>query len=275
MIVSLEESNSINDTVNAIMLRTKSPTYSKQVFILLEGVDDVKLYQKFFNIDTTIMEYCHGRPNAIEILRKLNMANINAICICDSDFDKITNRRVIYDNLFFTDYHDIEMTMLFSNGILKNVLFEYSLQSQDQQILDNAIKESSYIGYIRLYNLIKGIELSFQGLGLGCCISIHDRIPKLKKGEYLNIINCRNGKRITCIDIFTFQNDYNKLNLYDLCSGHDVTAIIALIIGSHVSCKSFCTSLRNSFKLPDFKKTVLYHDINFWQISNHFNILLQ
>jgi hypothetical protein len=248
------------------------------VYVLVEGVDDCKIYSKFFDKKTSSIEFvCGGKGQTILALEGLNTITKKILGICDADFRHLENDYPSIPNLFFTDCHDIEMTMLSVTGVLDNALTEYGLQNDTSKILQKALGECEFSGYTRWYNEQNIIKLDFSRINLGGVVSPHDINATLDTNTYLNQLNTRSVARTKTVflaDIVNFMQTNSTSDLFNLCNGHDVTALIALIIGGAVSCKSFCSILRASFKMADFVQCKMYANILSWQNANSFAILI-
>jgi hypothetical protein len=275
---SLKNSLSAIDTINQIRLYLNSDLGKNIVYVLVEGVNDCKIYPKFFKKNKTSVEYVHGGKEQVLIaLKELNKITKQIISICDADFNHLKNIVPYTNNLFFTDYHDIEMTMLFIDGVLNDTLTEYNQQNNSSEILQKALEEAKIIGYIRWYNELYRIKLDFNGMGLGRFVMPHNTNAHLDIDTYLNALNKRSDsktKTITFTEINNFILVHNTFDLFNLCNGHDVTAIISLIIDNSTSHEKFCSILRASFNINYFHRTKLYNDILRWQTDNNFFILL-
>jgi hypothetical protein len=269
---SLQNSLSAIDTVDQIRLSLSSDSGKGVVYILVEGPDDCKIYPKFFAKNKASVEYViGGKGQLLAALTELNKITKQIIAVCDADFNHLQNTPPGFDNLFFTDFHDIEMTMLFVDGVMNDALTEYGFRHDSPAILNRALEEAKTIGYIRWYNEVDRIKLDFEGMGLGGFFMPHDTNAHLDVGAYLNALNKRSKnktKAITFAEVSDYMTARNTGDLFNLCSGHDVTAIIALIIGSAASHERFCAILRASFNVNYFRKTKLYAGILKWQTDN-------
>jgi hypothetical protein len=274
---SLQDSLSAIDTIDQIKLSLNSDLGKDVVYILVEGSDDCKIYPKFFDKNKTSVEYVNGGNGQLLIaLSELNSITKQIIGICDADFNHLQKIAPYMNNLFFTDFHDIEMTMLFVDEVLNDTLTEYGLQNNSSAILQKAFEETQIIGYIRWYNKIDVIELDFEGMGLGGFVMPHDINAHLDVNAYLNALNRRSKNKTKAIiftEVMAFMQMHNTIDLFNLCNGHDVTALIALIIGSRTSHKKLCSILRAAFNVNYFRKTKLYTDILKWQTNHGFFIL--
>jgi hypothetical protein len=104
----------------------------------------------------------------------------------------------------------------------------------------------------------------------------HDINAHLDVDSYLNaLINRSKNKTrlLTYVEIEQFIRNNQTNDLFNLCNGHDITALIALIIGNNTSHKVFCSVLRATFNIQYFRKTKLYTDILKWQTDHGFFIL--
>ncbi|MDR3338487.1 MAG: DUF4435 domain-containing protein, partial [Candidatus Symbiothrix sp.] len=257
------------DKINDIRLSLNSEIGSKIVWILVEGEDDCKIYPKFFDINKARVEFVNG--GKIQLTRALNTLTKETeqvIGIQDADFVHLEKNYPDVKNLFYTDYHDIEITMLNFDNVRDNLFTEYGMHDKVKTIWNNVIQASSFIAYIRWYNEKKQCKINFNGIGYGNLVSHTDGKIILKNQELLNELNKRSKDKT---EVLTFENiayfmNMNKTDDFlNLCNGHDVTALLSLIIGGQVSYTEFCRHLRLSFNFNEFRKTKLYTEIFDWQ----------
>lgn len=274
---SLRETIDASDKITDIRLSLRSEIGCQFVWILVEGENDYKLYQKFIDANKARIEYVGGGKGQLEIaLQILTQETNQVIGIRDADFCHLENSYPSVTNLFFTDFHDIEMTMLNSDQVMENLLTEHNLQEYLENIRENILKEASFLGYVRWYNEINNLELLFKGLGLGDFIEMQDSIIKINKENLIAAINQRSSNKRRAIDlpsIIDFQNQKYTNDFYNLCNGHDVTALLSLRIGSSVSKNELSRHIRISYRLIDFNQTSLYRNIYNWQQENGFIFL--
>jgi hypothetical protein len=193
------------------------------------------------------------------------------IGICDADFNHLENKSPSIGNLFFTDYHDIEMTMLSFDDVLTNVLTEYELQNDMRDIRKKALDIARFIGYIRWFNETNRMNLDFDRFRPHTFIMSGDSNFYLNKDKYLLALNKRSkdkSRDVTHDDINNFEKNHYTNDIFNLCNGHDVTNVIALMIKKiekTITDDIFCAGLRQSFNFGHFRKTRLYADIFEWQ----------
>lgn len=274
---SLKRNVNAIDKINDIRLSLNSQTGSRIIWVLVEGKDDCKIYPKFLKQEKTKVEYVNGGKGQLETaLQTLTNVSNQVIGIRDADFSHLENTYPPIKNLFFTDFHDIEMTMLSFKRVRSNLFTEYDLEEPDK-LWENILDEASYIGYIRWYNEKTICQLLFKGLTFGNLANINDGIISIEKTNLITELNVRSTHKkeiltTELVDEFIIANNIinNRLNL---CNGHDVTALMSLFIGSEISKSEFCRHLRLSFQLQDFVNTKLYFQIYEWQVQNGFDII--
>jgi hypothetical protein len=257
------------DKINDIRLSLNSEMGSKIVWILVEGEDDCKIYPKFFDQNKARVEFVNGgKIQLTKALDELAKEIEQVIGIQDADFLHLEKNCPDVKNLFYTDYHDIEITMLQFEGVLSNLFTEYRMYDKTETIWNNVIQESSFVAYIRWYNEKKQCKINFSGIGYGNLISLTDSKITLKNQELLNELNKRSNNKtevLTSENIDCFINTNKTNDFLNLCNGHDVTALLSLVIGGQVSYTEFCRHLRLSFNSNEFSKTNLYSKIYEWQ----------
>jgi hypothetical protein len=275
---TLRENIDARDKIVEIRLSLRSDMGSKIIWILVEGENDCKIYPKFFNEAKTKVEFVNGGKGQLtKALNKLADETKQVIGIQDADFLHLEKNYPGTKNLFFTDYHDIEMTMLGFDDVRRNLFIEYNILENAQEIWNNVLNESLYIAYIRWYNDKKQCKINFKEIKFGGNLSeITDGKISIKKQELLSKLNNRSAKRteeLTLENINNFINQYKTSDFLNLCNGHDTAALLSIIVGGQISHTEFCRHLRLSFTIREFSTTKLFSAISNWQQKNGFDIL--
>jgi hypothetical protein len=275
---SLRNNIDATDKINDIRLSLNTEVGSKIVWILVEGEDDCKIYSKFFDGKKTRIDFVSGGKSQLTIaLQILTIETNRIIGIQDADFLHLEKVYPAVTNLFYTDYHDIEMMMLSFDDVMINLFTEYRLQDKRENIWLNVLKEAELISYIRWYNEKNNCKILFSGLKYGDRLTeITDGSISVKKQELLQELNTRSKNKteeLTDTDMAGFIAANGTTDLLNLCNGHDTTALLSLIIGSQVSHTEFCRHLRLSFTIHHFIHTKLYREIFDWQMLNGYSIL--
>ncbi|MDR0430165.1 MAG: DUF4435 domain-containing protein [Tannerellaceae bacterium] len=264
------------DKINDIRLSLNSQAGNSLVWILVEGEDDCKIYPKFVKEEKCKVEYVNGGKIQLEkALQVLTSISNQVIGIRDADFSHIEKKYSQIKNLFYTDFHDIEMTMLNFNTVRSNLFLEYGIK-EGSDVWNKILLEASFLAYIRWFSEQGIHEFLFKGLKLGSVVDLQKDEVLLKKRELIDELNRRstNKKVSLSFEMISDFIDKNKTDDFlNLCNGHDVTSLFALFLGKKATVNEFCRHLRLSFQLKDFAKTKLYSDIYSWQTTNGFDIL--
>ncbi|OQX97671.1 MAG: hypothetical protein B6I24_07940 [Bacteroidetes bacterium 4572_128] len=98
----------------------KNSRKNNAVGVAVEAKADELFFKKFFSKNTSFFK-TDGFSNLLEVIKKINKNNDKGfIGIIDADFRRIENEKIIFDNIFITDGHDIEMMTINSqawNGV--------------------------------------------------------------------------------------------------------------------------------------------------------------
>ncbi|GHU40812.1 hypothetical protein FACS1894190_08150 [Spirochaetia bacterium] len=278
---SLKDCTDAKDKIDEISLALKHEGGKKYIYVLVEGDYDRRIYEKFFNASTSKVEFVSGGKGQVIIVLQ-NLSNTgHVIGICDADFKHLEHNYPAISELFLTDQHDIEMTMISFDDVLTNALTEYHLQTQMISIKQNAIQEAVFIGYVRWFNEKNACEVVFKGLGLyNFTSSIDGKNIIMNNTGLLTELNKRQKNKTVVMTYQIIANFINSNTVNDyllLCNGHDVVKILASIINlsftPKISNKDFEKSLRHSFLLTHFHKTKMYSNIFAWQSSKGVTIL--
>ena len=123
---SLRECVESQDLKAEIRLSLRSKPGRDKIWILVEGIDDEKVYSKFFRKDRVKIKEVPGSCLMIgTVVPELNDESGQVIGIKDADFIRLHGENVLHGAIFITDQHDLEMMMLKSDRVLENIDAEY------------------------------------------------------------------------------------------------------------------------------------------------------
>jgi len=132
---------------NTIKLLFNSDKLKNKSLLIIEGKSDFKIYRSLFD-DKNVYLYKNGSCDGlIPLLEHLNLEYMDCcLAIKDADFDNLEGKKYPQlQNLFLTDFHDIEMMMIdddAENKICsefldkKEALANYFDEGQTQNIFD-------------------------------------------------------------------------------------------------------------------------------------------
>lgn len=273
-------SNSLRETANelssklvAIRQILKHPSNENKVFVLLEGETDIRLFKKLFDLNKVEVDSLQGKEKVIKALKTLLSEDYtHVIGIKDADFDRLEATQVI-ENLFITDYHDIEMSMIESKA-LESLIFEYAHTQSDileffkQEIYDTAIN----IGYLRWLNHKQGNNtLLFEGLNFGFFIQQSSERLDFNQEKFFETLLEHSRKKnanlsLTQQSLEETIEDLKRLSIdkFQICCGHDLTKLIAKALLQNFNEKEIEKALRLAYSLEYFKNTQLYASLMAW-----------
>jgi hypothetical protein len=220
--------------VNDVLMYLHTPATSGQAAVLVEGPDDAKIYRKFFDQNMARIFVCTGKNDLQKALPELSAQTEYVIGIRDADFSHLEDEKPESPNLFFTDYHDIEMTMVHFEEIRRALFSEYYDDNFDtiDSIWKSIVKDASFTGYIRWFSKNKSLT-----------------------------------KTMVSDFIATHRTD----DIFNLCNGHDVIALLVRVF--KINTKQVTAALRLSFHREQFVRTVLYRELLAWQTDHGMAIL--
>ncbi len=162
------------DKIDELMLDMSHPNNHGQLFIFVEGESDIRLFRKFFNLDNCKVESIPGGNTKLEEgVRVLTRSYPLVFGIRDSDFIRLGSIEYNQTNMFLTDLHDIEMTLISEDEVFSAVVFEYSGIAKDDHngIRLKIIKTIEKVSYLKWLNQVENLELKFEGSGFQDLVS--------------------------------------------------------------------------------------------------------
>ena len=271
------EFTTIEDKKTEILRMRYHESNERKVFVIVEGSDDKKIYSSFLDEEKVtfyVAENCLHVVNLLTALKTHPDLKDNLIGIKDADFDHILqNEYPNLDNLFLTDYHDIEMTML-SQDFEVRLKAEYSIPTHIP-LIENVTEALEALSYLRLFNEVEIILNGMDG------INFKDiSYPELYDGENAMtwehcISHIKSKSKNTTLEHFpttkvleNFANKHPNIDLRQLTRGHDfmhalLVRLRKLTGHDQWGYKGLCLMLRSCSK-DAFKQTSLFHDLNMW-----------
>jgi hypothetical protein len=265
----------------AIRLILKYPSNEEKAFVLLEGETDIRLFKKLFDLNKVEVESLNGKEKVIQALQTLlGEGYSQIIAIKDADFDHLEDTQTI-ENLFNTDYHDIEVSMIESEA-LQSLIYEYAhAQSNNSGFLSN-LKKDIYdsaisIGYLRWLNQKQEYnQLFFKVLDFRVFVQQSDYQLNLDKEKlYARVLDDSKKKNPT-LSITSQDLDDEIVRLKTLssdklqiCCGHDLTKLIAMVLLKTPQGDEIEKALRLVYSLEYFKQTQLYASLLAWSSASN------
>lgn len=251
----------------------KSPKRNK-VFCLVEGELDYKIYSTRLNpkkIEVVIAEdnrKIAGYRNVVKFVSELRMEcpNVRVIGIRDKDYSILLGQ-ITPDGIYYTDYRDLEMTILSSASFLAS-------DSTLTEKISIVMPYCRHLAYLRIFNESKGkicrmndkVRISF----VYCFDKRSFHMDWQSRLDNAFISNSEPACKQEDIDKFITSHDlYNYID-YDVCRGHDVISLMGIIYGNHYHQNEMENSMCAHYSKDDFYATSLF--INIQKFCDNFGI---
>ena len=256
-----------------IITITNIPQNSKKIVMLVEGYYDKRFYDKFIRKTNVLTIYTNGceRMNALAEILRTN--GFEYLAIQDSDFSKLGAVNTGMVNMFFTDFHDYEMTCIGNGKVWSKVdsKLELSVNGISKSDVFNDIELLSYYRYcsrlMDFYNSFTIVKKRVCDTNVLNYDFVHKHIddshPQFKDIQegYLNGFMTNHPTAKT--DAYNFHNGHDFINrlvfklnqdesyLYYDCDEEEIQDVIV-----------------DSTDLSDFQSTDLYKDVATWSTSH-------
>ena len=253
-----------------------------QVVIAVEGDDDVRIDRKLFKKSVAIVP-THGVVGIQDLdVDLFETYPRNFIAIKDADFDHLNRVEPAHRNIFLTDKHDMEMTMI-DCEIVESIIAEHLSMVENYEDICNGQKLIEKISdnledysYIKWLNDVDGCNINFDVVtmvGLGADnvkVQIASALGKL----YENAANNREEvKKISESDVVEFKMTHTCEDLALLVCGHDFTSAMLEWLRKNGSKKNMTRTglesvIRLQYNSEKFRSTTLCRLIQAWEREN-------
>lgn len=253
-------------------------------FLLVEGVTDERLFEKFVDKEHVQIIEAHSKDNVRHVVKdmKSSRKDERVIGIIDADLDRLLGRRV-KPPLFHTDCRDMEMMVIRSNA-LDDVLDEYCEREPLMKFTESvgpvreALLSASYpIGLLMFISQTEGLNLSFKDLEFERFVNSRTlslNVESMVDAVIFNSKNCRMGKKALISRLH--RETENLDDEWDAARGHDTVDILLLALKRNFG--SFNSrnlnegelggALRLAFSDACFRSTELFADTDEWARTN-------
>lgn len=278
---SLRNIIGVGDWIASMMLLFKSPQFNNKIFFALEGESDIRFMNTYFSNERIHYDSpCSGKPEVIDAVLNLRSQGKNKVYgICDADFDTLEGKA--YDNIHFTDCHDLEM-MLIEGGAFDKFVSEFikvdelrerNLESIKKELRESFIYVTYKIGILKWVNHKLGLSLMFRGMNYNTFISLNEFSAAIDEEAYIRHILSRSPNKSPECDFNFLVEECRKLTAQNadyryICNGHDFTYLIMMAFRKeysrdrNISKDRIETHLRMGYSLESFKKTQVYNHLS-------------
>jgi hypothetical protein len=256
----------------------------KGAFLFVEGPSDEKLYGLFVDQNHCQLIIAHGRTHVIETCRILDKGGFAGFLgIVDADFDHLGSKSVEAPNVFQTDLHDGECSMLSTSAFTK-LLDQLAIKTRlaawknlhSADVRQHLLQEASTIGYLLWYSNLNDLRLCFQDLDLKDCADS----KSLRIDLNLLVKHVKNkSARHDLPDAFLIAGISERMSvtteLWQIVRGHDFIDLFALGLRGpfgnwralEVPRERLELELRLAYSYDLFSDTRLFRKISDWETA--------
>ena len=237
--------------------------------LLVEGLDDALFYSEYFVEENVFLFVMNGHEWMTQVLGDLSSVFPNQLAaIKDADFNHLDNSYSVHQNMFVTDCHDWEMTIV-SADRTSRIAARYGICDDESGILhEEVMRELQNYSYVRWANSwIPAKEDRVRFL---------DDAENMRGKTLAEVVTIVNGNQkenrwIDPIYVDSFKKQHPNADLRQLNNGHDYMRMLRKLI-SEKSKKN----IRNGeipeayvrlFTGADFSLTRLAHNLRSYSFT--------
>lgn len=262
----------------SILLAHKVPQTINKFLVLVEEIDDLPIYRKFFDMNKVDIKDCNGCEHVKVVhdtIKQEREGNKPFLSILDSDFNQLNGNVPFDSNVFYTDYHDSELLISGNKQVRYKVFKDLLPKVKAIDIRERAQKELFYVSFAKWFNVYRHLSFKFEGLDLINCMP-NQVISESVALQYFK--PSPNGISKFPFKAFRiFQSKNRNPNLDQLTNGHDLITRMAGILRKkyqlQISDKDLMDRFCKAFENSHAQKTKLYKNIASWSKQNNLHIL--
>lgn len=264
------------DIISDITLCMGADIDRKNIYLLVEGEDDIRLLHPYISENVLIYESYDGKKGVEVIVNDRFLDNKRVIGIRDRDYQQEPTS----EKIFFYDYNCMEIMLISNDDIIDNLCFEYYKGPLLSRELRNCIlNELKILSVIRKYNETKQWGIILKGLSANQ--GFNTETEKMDNDVIVRKVNQMNGNFISeqiLSDIYDeVSGVWSQEQLYYGTQGHDFCTLFATICNNYrkrgIKPIEVQASARCTFRWSDFVKTKLYLSVKEYSQVHSLKIL--
>jgi hypothetical protein len=266
------------DKLSELRLDLSHPNSKGVTFILLEGMSDVRLYRKLFNKTCSKVERVPGGKLKLEqCVADLVITHSNVIGIRDADFLHLSSSSYSCVNMFLTDHHDIEMTLVSFEEVFISLLNEFLDESsviQHRQLTQTMFDVLMDLSCLKWLNELETFGLNFNAVGFVDLISFKNSSFDIRSYLQRVLAKSSTSSHLTTDLILKKIETLKKSKPSELLliSGHDfikaLTSYFNQFRQKGLSNEIVASICRVKFSKELFMTTALHKSVSGWASSN-------
>ena len=262
---------------NEIRLLLSVPKNKYATMVLLEGIDDIKLFISLVNNENTYLFESYGGKLGIKNILSKFTSDYRVIGIADRDYE---TKNIL--KLFYCDYCNAEMMIASNDDSLSYTLFQITSNWLNiSELRTRVLDKLFHLSVIRKLNEEICWGISFEEVPLNEIIINHNDLYRI-----ITLINLKNrSNKLECDRISLIESEVKRLagqnflnytNGHDFCKGmlkelknlYPYTRSIRCLNANEFSCL-----FRMGYVKKYFKESNLYKALESYQIEHNLNIV--
>jgi hypothetical protein len=253
-------------------------------FLVVEGSTDYRVFSKFINESSCRLHPAWSRQSVVQCIEVLDEDQFHGVVgVVDRDFDNLLGGgpRTGSPNLFFTDLHDMEVDMIFSNAF-ESVMTELTdrdlvrafVEGVGESVRARLVSTAARIGALRLASLRAELGINFRSLDFSRFID-RDSLT-LRENAFI-----ADAARTQSLPLSTLREAYleesqRTHDVRQVSCGHDILRIWAIGVKSSLAASpparldefALASMLRTAYTTEEFSRTKLYSSLKDWEGRN-------
>lgn len=272
---SIKDNLSKEDMISDIILCLGADVHEEDIYLVVEGEDDIKFLRSFLADNVYIYESYDGKNGVEFIVGERFATNNRVIGIRDQDYQVVP----ISNKIFYYDYSCMEMMIIKNDAIFKKLYAEYYRgKIADTQLKMKILRELKYLSVIRMYNEREKWGKTIRGISIRNAWNRNEQ--KMDNQVILNRINqINNGffkNNILQIIEQEYEREWREEEFFCYTQGHDFFTLYAVICDQYrnkgIKYNEIEASGRCIFREGDFVNTRLYDKLNEYENVYHLKI---
>lgn len=257
----------------------------KGTVLILEGHTDAKVFNRFIDTNLSEITVSFGKENALKALDLLEEEGAAGIvALVDADFDNVCRKVYSLENLYLTDFHDLDLTIFASIACDRyvaehadRVKLQENFRGDTRAVRDRVVGASLPIALCKLASERQGLGLSFKGLKLEALFNVEDLSIDHEALQMELISRSRTRCSLIQLKAYIAIEIAEKHEPYQMASGHDVATILGLALRKLIASRrdvhtwgsEIEAGLRLAFDWEALKTTAIYKNLKAWEANNH------
>lgn len=288
------EQDMTKHTLGHIDTKLRGMLGSRTTFVIVEGCDDLAFYKRFLDISKTTSYYstklndegkvqdggCEELQNIVRTVLEEGRTD-KIVGIMDTDYRKYMDGYHYPQNIFHTDYRDMEMTALSTPSVQQSLR---GWIAGFDGIFERLKVMLRHAGVLRILNDRYHLGCSFKRKVKINCIfdtctqGVVEQWRKTYDRRFLKA--CFNKRKQSFVGVFKtllglckagvfyITHSFDRENDYDVCQGHDTLQLLSLSLvdTATYSQDAIWEKCFDAYTIDDFKNSRLYASLQAWAI---------